>query len=141
LGGRHVLGEHYQGHDIDPIPTKNAVVVDIEALVQGLLRIALHFDVNQQPGFRAIAQEHLDELVGIAAAQRGIADDAFKFRVEKLVALVPVDIGVDPGEEERQKGVKILLNRLFPGAVIVGADRCPGLCSRLGLGGLGFGGG
>ena len=82
-----------------------------------------------------------DEFVGIAATQCGIADDAFKFRIEKLVALVPVDIVVDPGEEERQKGLKILLNRLFPGAVIVGADCRPGLCSRLGLGGLGFGGG
>ena len=80
-------------------------------------------------------------LVRIAAAQRGIADDAFEFRIEKLVALVPVDIGVNPGEEEGQKGLKILLDGLFPGAVIIGACHRAWLCSRLGRHVIRFGGG
>src|SRR4051812_17370973 len=66
---RDVASEHQQAYPPHAVPIKNAVIVDIHALAQVRVGVALNFDVNEQPGFRAIAQEDFDEPVRIAAPQ------------------------------------------------------------------------
>jgi len=45
-----------------------------------------------------------------------------EFLVEKLYALGPVDLGVDGGEQQRQELGEVLLQGLFPRAIVVVLD-------------------
>jgi hypothetical protein len=69
---------------------------------------------------------HADELVGIAAAGVGVADDLLEFLIEESVAEGPVDAGMDAWKEQREELRKVAFEGLFPGAVVVAARRALG---------------
>src|SRR5262249_10509979 len=83
------------------------------------LALPLHLDVDEQPGFATVGAPDLEKFVGEAAADAGVADDLLEFRVEALIAALPVDARVDGREQEGQEGVKEVLQGLLPRAVQV----------------------
>jgi hypothetical protein len=50
---------------------------------------ALHFNVDEQPALLAILAPDLDQHIGQARDQLGIADNLAQFRVEKYGYLLP----------------------------------------------------
>lgn len=121
MRGGQVSSEEQERHHLHVVAIKNAVVVDIQALRQLGVGIPLNLQVDQQPGFAAVTQEDFDQAVGVAASEGGIAHHAFQLGVQKCIAAVPGDVGMNARKKERQEVLEILLNRLFPGAIVVGA--------------------
>jgi len=92
------------------------VVVE-HALGKVLLGLTLNLDMDEQPALGAVAQPHFEELVGQALTYLGPADDLLKLLVERFVAALPVDVGVNVGKEEGEEERQVDVQRILPRAV------------------------
>ena len=54
--------------------------------------------MHEHPEVEAVAGAHIDEFVGVAPADVGVAGDLLQFAVERAIRSVPVDLGVDGRE-------------------------------------------
>lgn len=73
--------------------------------------------MDEKPALGAVAQPYLEKLVGQTFANPGPAYDLLKLLVEGHVTALPVDVGVNVGEEERQKRRQVEVERVFPGTI------------------------
>jgi hypothetical protein len=107
-------GQNQAGHRLI-ILVVEAIVVDVHALREAFLGLALHLDVDDHPGFLAVPPPDLDQLVHVPADQLGLGKQLLEFLVEHLVALRPVDVGMDVREKEGQKFLKVTIEGFLPG--------------------------
>jgi hypothetical protein len=85
------------------------------------LGLALDFEVNENPGFLTVVSPNFDEFIGFSQADFGFADDLLEFGVEEFVAPRPVNVGVDGGEAEGDKGLKVKGEGFFPRVIVIGS--------------------
>nr|VFJ90682.1 MAG: hypothetical protein BECKLFY1418B_GA0070995_102111 [Candidatus Kentron sp. LFY] len=75
------------------------------------------------PCLPAFESPYLDQLIGMALADLGIADDLPEFLIEefmrKFISVRPVDFSMDSRKKERQEFRKIVFQCLFPRTVAV----------------------
>ncbi len=94
------------------------IVIRVHTLSESGLMLSLHFHMDQHPGLIAAPAPDLNQDVGIAPSQLGFPYDLLQLLVQKLMALLPIDIGVGLGKEETQEVREKVLKRLFPRAII-----------------------
>src|SRR5262249_42135670 len=113
-------GQDRQADHLAIIPVEDTVVVDVHPLGKVALLPGLHLHVNQQPLLLPALEPYLDQLVHSAPALLRLTSDLLQLLVEHLIPAAPVDVGVSVRKEEGQAGLEVSVQRLLPGAVIVG---------------------
>jgi hypothetical protein len=93
-------------------------VIDEHAAGEGGFFLALDFDMDQYPGFRAISPPDLHQLVGQPPPQLGIADNLLQLLVQKDGGAAPVDFGVDLWKEEGEEVSQIGFEDVFPQLIL-----------------------
>ena len=77
------------------IPIKQPVVIDKHPLCKFRIRRALHFHMNQDPGFSTFLRKDFHQLVGVSTSQFGVAHDLLQFVVQKFKTPRPVNFSMD----------------------------------------------
>lgn len=81
---------------------------------------ALHLNVDEQPGLVAVAPPDPCELVDVPPAGLRVSHDLLQLLIQELEPARPVDTGVNGREAEREERLEVVLERLLPGAVVIG---------------------
>lgn len=82
--------------------------------------------MGQHPGLGVLAGIDPIQLVGVVPTELGIADHLLQRLVEKGIPVGPVDRGMAPREEQREKVREVVFQVLLPGAVPPSGDGfCP----------------
>ena len=68
-----LIRQHGQTDDIHPVTVEQTVMIHVHPFRETPFRFALDFDVNQHPRLGALMGVDLDQLVGVAPPQLGIA--------------------------------------------------------------------
>ncbi len=116
--GFALIAENSQAYHLVVVAVEDAGVVDVHPLAKHPLLLPLDLNVDEHPGLAAVADSHFHQFISQPLAQVSIADNLLEFGVEKLVALVPVNLRVDVGKEEGYKWLKPTFQGFFPRTVI-----------------------
>jgi hypothetical protein len=125
------IAEDSQTHHRFSVAVVQAVIVDIHALSERRLGLALHLDMYQHQVLLAVAAIDPDELVHQPPAKLGIAHHLLQLLVEEFIAPRPVDVRVGKRKEERHELGKVMLQGLFPGTIKVGHRHRPNTFSSI----------
>ena len=77
------------------ISIKQSIVIDKHPLCEVRFRSALHFHMNQDPGFSTFLRKYFDQLVGVSTSQLSVAHDLLQFVVQKFKPPRPVNFTMD----------------------------------------------
>jgi hypothetical protein len=79
------------------------ILVVKHSLGKAAIVTALHFDMNEQPLLFPIPLPNFEQLVGQPFAYLGSFNDLLEFLVQRLVALLPIQVSMNSREEKGQE--------------------------------------
>ena len=113
------IPEHGQTHYGTTITVLKPVVIAVHPPGQIPIRLALHFNVHQQPLLGTIHSLHLHELVHPQTSRFRIPNHLLQFLVEEQGIDRPIDPPLHHRKTKRQKRPEINLQGLLPRPVVI----------------------